>query len=58
MIRKLKRFIAKQNMEKAGLKKFCKHSYTTNFYNGKPVGTNRINSKFASEWRNYIKEKE
>jgi hypothetical protein len=52
--RRQKRFIAKIKMKAAGLKKICKHDYTTLYFYKKPVGTERHDSKFATEWRNYV----
>ena len=54
--REQKRFIAKKKMKEAGIKQFCKHSYTTNMFHGKPIGSTRIGSKFSSEWRNFAEE--
>ena len=54
--REQKRYIAKQNMKKAGKKNFCKHSYTTNInpYTRKPDRNTRHPSYFAEHWREFI----
>ena len=41
--RRQKRYIAKQKMKAAGMRKICK-----------PAGNHRIGSTFASQWRNYV----
>ena len=58
--REQKRYIAKQNMKKAGKKKFCKHSYTSNInpYTGKSIGSNIESSYFAKHWREYVEVSE
>lgn len=58
--REQKRYIAKQNMKKAGKKKFCKHGYTTslNPYTMKPCGTDRSSSYFAEHWREFVEVSE
>lgn len=56
--REQKRYIAKQNMKKAGKRGFCKHSYTSNVdpITQKPLGSTRHPSYFAEHWREYISE--
>lgn len=49
-----KRYIAKQKMKAAGMRKICKHYIGTNYLYGKPAGNHRIGSTFASQWRNYV----
>ena len=57
LTRKQKRYIARLNMEKEGWKNFCKHSYNTRYYHNKPIGTYRIESPFASHWKEYVEVK-
>lgn len=52
--RKQKRAIAKRNMEKAGKKQFCKHSYQT-FSLNHLKEEQRIPSYFAEHWREFVK---
>ena len=49
--RKQKRYIARQNMEKKGIKNCCRHSYTTNPFS---KAVNRNSSYFANHWKEYI----
>lgn len=50
--RKQKRYIAKQNMEKAEKKQFCKHSYI-GMKKGRFTVQTRVPSYFAEHWREY-----
>ena len=53
--RKQKRYIARKNMENAGKRRICKHSYSsipnekTNF-----VDYVRNGSEFSKKWREYV----
>lgn len=51
--RRQKRAIAKKNIEKAGKKRFCKHSYQT-YVAGALKMERRIPSFFAENWRDYV----
>lgn len=53
--REQKRYIAKQNMKKADIKNFCKHSFTV-VRNGSFTTQTREPSYFAKHWREYIEE--
>ena len=48
-LRSLRRTVAKNRMKKAGMEKFCKHSYYGNSWQ-KTV----INSVFSKKWRKYV----
>lgn len=54
--REQKRYIAKQNMKKAGKKNFCKHSYSysINPYTNMPMDRTRNKSYFGEHWREYV----
>lgn len=58
--REQKRYIAKENMKKAGKKNFCRHSYTygINPYTGDPLGQTRNKSYFAEHWREFVEVNE
>lgn len=49
--RSQKRYIARRNMEAAGIKHCCRHSYTS--MNG---AYTRVGSEFSQKWRDYVKE--
>lgn len=53
--REQKRYIAKENMKKADIKNFCKHSFTV-ARNGSFTTQTREPSYFAKHWREYIEE--
>lgn len=55
--REQKRYIARQEMKRAGKKNFCKHSYeTVNL--GHFSTYSRVPSYFAKHWREYAEYKE
>lgn len=55
--REQKRYIAKQEMRKAGKKNFCKHSYQTTKI-GHFSSYTRTPSYFAEHWKEYAEYKE
>lgn len=51
--RKQKRYIAKENMKKAGKRNFCKHSYTS-VKRGLFIVYNKVPSYFAEHWKEEV----
>ena len=51
--REQKRYIAKQNMKKAGKTHFCKHDYNT-IKRGSFISYTREPSYFSEHWREFV----
>ena len=56
--RKQKRYIAKENMKKEGIRNFNQHSYTSYTSKTGYTVTNRNPSFFAKNWKDYIKRED
>ena len=57
--REQKRYIAKENMKKAGIKNFCKHSFAVikhGFFTTQFTTQIKEPSYFAKHWKEYIGE--
>ena len=54
IIRTYRRNIAKAEMKKDGMVRFCKHSYGANYNSiGRAYGITKISSNFSQNWRTY-----
>lgn len=53
--REQKRYIAKENMKKADIKNFCKHSFTANVHpiTNVTMGNTRHSSYFSEHWKEF-----
>lgn len=55
MLRNIRRNVAKVNMRKNGLTKFCKHDHSQGYtLSGKKGEVTYVNSYFAKHWKEYV----